>query len=426
MARIRETCDLDHTASGPDLKRCPFTTRPTSGNGVNATMTTATTKNTADPVATARALAPRVAELAPEIERERRLLPELVEAFRSAGLFHLPVPAAIGGLQADPVTSAKVVEEISAGDRSSGWCIIIAQPDASFAGFLPPARAREVWGNGQIACGTARPTGRAVKRDDGFIVDGRWPFASGSSHADWFGAECMLFDGDEPVLDAAGNHRSRMLMVPRGEVTIHDTWHTTGLRGTASNDFEVKGAYVPMDRGFQMIVDPPISDWPLYRVPMAIFVNHGAQALGVAKGAIGSAIAIAEKKVGYGSDRPLRETPRIQGVLAEAVVSVAAAREYLYQQTGALWQKAVAGESDADPLLRARVRLATSNAARSSVHAVDLLHTALGTSSLFQNTPLERQFRDIHMAAAHVMISPFTYEAAGRVELGLPAEFPFF
>lgn len=379
---------------------------------------------TADPIAAATALVPRIEALAPAIERERRLLPELVEAFRSAGFFHLPVPTDRDGLQADPVTAAKVVEEVSSGDGSAGWCIMIAQQNAGFAGFLPVARAREVWGNGQVLCSTARPTGRGVKQGDGFVVTGRWPFASGSSHADWFGAECMLFDGDEPIRDAQGNHKSRMLMVPRSEVTIHDTWHTTGLRGTASNDFEVKSAFVPADRGFQMLVDPALSDWPLYQVPMCSFVNHGAQAVGVARGAITSAIAIAEKKVGYGSDRPLRETPRVQGVVAEAIVSVAAARDYMYQQTEALWDQAQSGATD--PKLRARVRLATSNAARSSVHAVDLLHSAMGTSALFQNTPLERQFRDIHMAAAHVMISQFTYEAAGRVEMGLPAEFPFF
>jgi alkylation response protein AidB-like acyl-CoA dehydrogenase len=303
---------------------------------------------------------------------------------------------------------------------------MIAQQNAGFAGFLSEARAREVWGNGQVVCGTARPIGRAVKQGDGFVVNGRWPFASGSSHADWFGAECMLFDGEEPIRDAAGNHKSRMLFVPRSEVVIHDTWHTTGLRGTASNDFEVSGAFVPADRGFQVLVDPPLHPWALYRVPMAIFVNHGAQALGVARGAIASAIALAERKVGYGSDKTLKYAPRLQGVVADAMVTVAAAREHMYSQAAALWEKALAGTSDADAELRARVRLATSHAARSSVHAVDELHAALGTSSLFQNTPLERQFRDIHMAAAHVMISQFTYEAAGRVAMGLEAEFPFF
>ncbi|MGE3074501.1 MAG: acyl-CoA dehydrogenase family protein [Dehalococcoidia bacterium] len=377
-------------------------------------------------VEAARALAPRIAELANEIETERRLVPELVEAFRSAGFFHLTVPESAGGRQADPVTQARVVEEVSAGDGSAGWCVMIGQQNGAFSGFFSPERGREVWGDGQIACGTARPTGRAVKQGDNFVVSGRWPFASGSSHADWFAAECMLFDGDEPLRDPEGNHMSRMLMVPRSEVTIYDTWHTTGLRGTASNDFEVKGAVVPADRGFQMLVTQPQSDWAFFKAFGLIFVNHGSQALGVAKGAIKSATTIAETKIGYGSDKPTRYSPKFQGAIAEAVVTVAAAREYLYSQTEALWQKALAGEADSDPLQRARVRLATSNAARASVHAVDLLHAALGTSSLFQTTPLERQFRDIHMAAAHVMISQFTYEAAGRVELGLEAEFPFF
>jgi alkylation response protein AidB-like acyl-CoA dehydrogenase len=336
------------------------------------------------------------------------------------------VPEDIGGLGSDPVTAAQVVEEVAAGDGSAGWCVMIAQQNSAFAGFVSQERAREVWGNRQVACGTARPTGRAVKQGDGFVVTGRWPFASGSSHADWFGSECMLFDGDEPIRDAEGNHKSRMFFVPRADVIILDTWHTTGLRGTASNDFEVKGVLVPGDRGFQMIVDPPQNDWALYRVPGTVFINHGSQALGVAKGAIKSAVTIAETKIGYGSDKPTRFSPKFQGALAEATVAVAAAREYMYQQADLLWQSALSGSSADNPLLRARVRLATSHAARSSVHAVDLLHTALGTASLFQNTPLERQFRDIHMAAAHVMISPFTFEAAGRVEMGLEAEFPFF
>jgi alkylation response protein AidB-like acyl-CoA dehydrogenase len=389
-------------------------------------MTAPTTTSAREMLEAATGVVPRVRELADQIERARALVPELVEAFRAAGFFHATVPASISGIECDPITAAKVVEEVASGDGSAGWCVMIAQQNAGFSGFLSPERAREVYGNGRIACGTARPTGRAVKQGDDFVVTGRWPFASGSSHADWFGAECMLFDGDEPLRDETGEHVSRMLFVPRAEVTIHDTWHTTGLRGTASNDFEVKGAVVPADRGFQMLVTPPTDPGALYRAPQVVFLNHGSHALGVAKGAVRSGIAIAEKKVGYGSDRPLRETPRIQGVVAEAIVTVAAAREYAYQQAEALWQKARAGTSDDDPQLRARVRLATSNAARASVHAVDLLHTALGTSALFQNTPLERQWRDIHMAAAHVMISPFTYEAAGRVEMGLPAEFPFF
>ena len=83
-----------------------------------------------------------------------------------------------------------------------------------------------------------------------------------------------------------------------------------------------------------------------------------------------------------------------------------------------------AGEDSAH--LRARTRLATSHAVKSSVQAVDLVHASVATSSIFTSSALERPFRDIHTAAAHVMIGSMTFEAAGRVELGQPAEFPFF
>lgn len=60
------------------------------------------------------------------------------------------------------------------------------------------------------------------------------------------------------------------------------------------------------------------------------------------------------------------------------------------------------------------------------MQAVDVLYASLGTASIFTSCAIERPFRDIRAASAHVMIGPLTYEAAGRVELGLAPEFPFF
>ena len=73
-------------------------------------MTAPATTRSGELLDAAKAIAPRVAELADQIERERALLPELVEAFRSAGFFHATVPAAIGGVEADPVTKPPVTE----------------------------------------------------------------------------------------------------------------------------------------------------------------------------------------------------------------------------------------------------------------------------------------------------------------------------
>jgi alkylation response protein AidB-like acyl-CoA dehydrogenase len=382
------------------------------------------------PVEAARALAPRIREAAKQIEDDRQLPRPLVEAMLDAGLFHIAVPTEYGGSQADPATIARTVEEVAFADGSAGWCIMIASQNAVLAGFMPPGHAREVLSGRNIMCGTARPIGRAVATNDpapGYIVSGRWPFASGSSHATWFGGECVVYDGDQPRKDANGNDVTRMIPIPRDSVTIIDTWDTTGLRGTASNDFVIENAWAPEARGMQMLVTPPAHPWPLYQALALIFTTHGGQALGVARAAIETAAALAASKPGWGTTDPMSHSPRLQAIFARAVAEVESARAFLYGAIEACWQALLAGapEDEVAPL-RARVRLANSHAATASVRAVDLVHDALATSAVFRKTPLERQFRDIHTASAHVMIGPMTYESAGRVELGLPPNFPFF
>ncbi len=367
-------------------------------------------------------------ELAPETESGRRLPEQLVSAIKDAGLFHVLLPREYGGLEIDPVSAARIVEIISAGDASTGWCVMLSQQSCSFAGLVPPEDAKAIWGTGAIVAGTANPSaGRAVwteTPEPGYIVNGRWGFASGSSHATWFQGECMVFDGDQPRKDAAGNDVSRVIFVPRDEkVQTYETWDVTGLRGTASNDFTIDNAFVPAARGFQMLVDGPQHPWPLYRTLPLIFINHGAQALGVGRGAIESAMEIAKRKRGWGGV-PLTETTRIQTAIALATAMVDSAADYLYGTAQHLWDEALAGRDD--PTLRAKTRLATSNAVTMSTQAIDTLHNALGTQAIFASNALERQFRDIHTASKHVMIGHMTYEAAGRVLLGMEPQFPFF
>ena len=374
----------------------------------------------------AQRLVPRVRDLAPQIEKDGRLPAELVQAFLDAGLFHMTLPRDLGGREVDPVTAARVVEVLATADGSAAWCVMIAQQNLCFAGLIPADDARLIWGNGGICCGTANPVGRAVWVTDpepGYRVSGRWGFASGSSHATWFVGESMVFDGDQPRRDAQGNQVSRVMFIPRSEVTVYDTWNTTGLRGTASNDFSVDDAFVPAGRGFQMLVSQPLHPWALYRALPLIFVGHGAQALGLARGAIESGIDISRRKRGWGGV-PLTELGRVQSAVAQATALVDSASEYLYNSAGALWRSALAGEDAA--ALRARVRLATSNAATCAVQAVDVMNAAVGTAGVFAENAIERQFRDVHTAAKHVMIGGMTYEAAGRVILGMEPQFPFF
>ena len=56
---------------------------------------------TLSPLEAARKLAPRIRSSADEIDAARELPRPLFEAMADAGLFHLAVPRAIGGLEID-------------------------------------------------------------------------------------------------------------------------------------------------------------------------------------------------------------------------------------------------------------------------------------------------------------------------------------
>jgi alkylation response protein AidB-like acyl-CoA dehydrogenase len=386
---------------------------------------TATSTTTSQEVLTrARALVPRLREEAQRIEEQGRLPPDVVAEMTEAGLFHMLLPRDYGGLEVDPVTVARVVEEVSRGDGSAGWCVMIAAQNCALAGFMDPEGAREVFADGAVLAGTARPVGRAVADPTrgGYVVSGRWPFASGSSHAAWLAGECVVYEGGQPRKGPDGQEMSALAIVPKDNATVHETWDTLGLRGTASNDFSIDSVFVP-ERRMVNLFGGPRHEWAAFRAFPLVFIGHGAQALGVARAAVESGAEFAAAKRGWGNV-PLRDTPRVQAAVAQASVIVDAAADHLYAQANALWDLVQAGGDD--PVLRAKVRLAASNAATASLQAVDLLHGLLATTAIFKTNPLERLLRDIHTATAHVMIGPLTYEAAGRVLLGKDVDFPFF
>jgi alkylation response protein AidB-like acyl-CoA dehydrogenase len=82
-----------------------------------------------------------------------------------------------------------------------------------------------------------------------------------------------------------------------------------------------------------------------------------------------------------------------------------------------------AGRGGGIPLAdRARLRLAATHATATAAHAVDLMYTAGGGTSIYATSPLQRCLRDAHAVTQHVMVAEPTYELVGRVLLGVDAD----
>lgn len=375
-----------------------------------------------DLVAAAMRLAPAVRAARDAAEQMRQTPPDLAAAITAAGIYQMYLPRSMGGPETPPLIAFRVVEELSKADGSVGWCAMIAAALSLNVGRLPAEVGRELAGTpaDYRGAGSARPGGRAWDVPGGYRVKGRWNFASGIQNARWLYCTCIMMDSDTPRLSPAGTPLLRAVWVPREEVTIVDTWSVMGMRGTGSQDFTVDDVVVPSRRSC-LSDAAPSENGPLYN-RRAWYVNlwtpSAANALGIARGAIDSLAEIAATEASTMSANLLRDRPMVQTRIAEADAIVNAARAYVFDSVGRLWRVLSAGETPSDQDV-AQGRLALVHAMHESVRAVDKVFHAAGTNAIYTRLPLERAFRDVHVAVQHAAGLPGYFESAGKVLLGL-------
>src|SRR5215831_7658463 len=88
-------------------------------------------------------IAPIIRAHAAEAEAQRRLARPVVEAMRQAGLYSMSHPQAFGGLEVDPITMFRVVEEVGRYDSAAAWNLSLSV-GALFLAWLPDEGAAEI------------------------------------------------------------------------------------------------------------------------------------------------------------------------------------------------------------------------------------------------------------------------------------------
>ncbi len=384
----------------------------------------ADTYHPTDLISTARSLVPELAARASEMEAARRLPADLASKLSEAGLFRMITPRRYGGLEAPPQVCVEAIEILSAANASAGWCAMIAATTALNAAYMSPEAAAEVYADPlTITGGVFAPMGKAVPEGDFYRVSGRWQWGSGSANCTWLCGGCTIWEDGKMRLLPSGAPDARMMVFPASEATLHDTWHVMGLKGTGSGDIEVTDILVPRGRSVSLVADKPLEAGPLFKFPAFGLLAMGvaAVALGNARGALDTFLALATTKKSQGSSKTLAERQPMQAAFSEAEGKWRAARAYLFAEMDRVWEIAQQ-DGDISPHARGDLRLACTHVTRTGADICRILYDLGGGAALFDASPLQRQFRDAHAITQHIATAPSTFELTGRLLFGLPTD----
>jgi len=371
----------------------------------------------ADIYANARALSGFLRDKAAEIDEARRLPPDVAARVRDAGLFRLTMPKIWGGPELSTIEQVEVIEELSRANSAVGWCVMIGCDSGIYSGFIDDDAGRKLYPRLDMStAGWVWPAGRAERVDGGYRVSGQWMFGSGITHADVVSAGCLVHENGAPVRDASGAPNWRVMLAPAASFEIQDTWHTTGLRGTGSNDYRVKDLFVPEQNSFSF-VEPAKREGPLWRRNNAILPKGAGVPLGVARATIDLFSEMIQGKIEVPSGRLYKNLGRVQSAIADAEMLLGAARSYTFMSIERHWKKLVKNEPST-PQERADIWLSNVNVCQSSRQIIRTLFDAVGGSAIYsRKSALDRALRDAETWCQHIIGQRRTLEMVGAMLL---------
>lgn len=325
-------------------------------------------------------------EEASEAERARKITDIQLDYIYENELFHLLVPRLFGGAEMDLPDFARLMEDYAKTDGSLAWVINLGAGANMFAGFMDESAAAEIFADKKTCvAGSGAPTGTARSEDNGFIIHGKWKYASGSAHANWFSLNAKINNSDE----------YKSFLVPRDQVELLDTWNVYGMKATSSCDFKVEHAWVPVSYQFDLQKAPAHTTSPLYRFPFMALAEINMLVM-----VTGLMFNFSRLVLEYTSNRSIT----IPGYDDE-LESVLQSRQKVFDLLDKMWELTVDNRV-AEEDVRGDFTNAVNRTARLCRAFVDRLYSYAGMSVIFEGNEISRVYRDFKVASQHGLLFP--------------------
>lgn len=365
-------------------------------------------------------MVPRLIERADETEHLRRLPQATIDEALATGYLGAFRPLARGGAGLGLSALANGSRILAHGCASSAWTLVFLAQHAWLVGKMPDQTQEVLFSSDDVplVAGALAAIGSATRTAGGYLVSGTSDWNSAIAHASWANLKARVID-DDTVLS---------FYLPVSEVTPHDRWHTSGMRGTSSDSFTATDVFVPEALAVPMSAlgtsDHPHPDEPFIDYPYIASVSITCS--GVVLGSAEAAVEQFQQKMRsrtlvFTADERQVEQPFAQMRLGEADLQIRMARQ--------LWSSCI---DDMDTWCgsggtmsvaqRVAVRARCALVVRQCRDVISSIMNAAGGSSYFLTARLQRIQRDVEVLKSHAMFDwDRTAQLHGRLQLGMRA-----
>jgi alkylation response protein AidB-like acyl-CoA dehydrogenase len=378
-------------------------------------------KATADAiVAKAKELRPLLMAEAVAGEAQRAPTKAVEKALFDNNILSALLPKRLGGIGLSFTDFCRMQIEIAKGDPAISWVVQIINGTSWVTSLAPDSVQDAVFGNGPVAvCGAYNPPGKARKVDGGWIINGAWPYTSGSRQSQWAQQGVVLEGYDGPVVPGIS-----MCYIPFSDLTITDSWYVTGMQGTGSDTSVAKDVFIP--EGQMVLMDERAGQIDRtkrhFGAPSDLLpVVPVVRTTGIAQ-LIGAVEAMLEIVRDEAAKKPVLTTligPRNSSGaymrdLGEAAANLDTAKLVLFH---------LVADFDRVGLTDGALTLEEKSRHRAQcAQMIKLIHSAseslmfqAGSSAFSTEKPISRYWKDVSMALRHIQNIPtIGYEIYGR------------
>jgi alkylation response protein AidB-like acyl-CoA dehydrogenase len=342
-----------------------------------------------------------IRDAAPAAEKAGRLEPCQLDLIYSQGWFKLLITKALGGLQMDLPGLLRLEEALSWADGSLGWVVTLCCGAGWFGGFIEQTFAANEFAADRVClAGSGAPGGVAELTDEGYIINGRWNYASGAAHATHLTANCIVQQNGIPLSQPDGEPLILPFIFRSNEVTVLPAWKYMGMMATGSDAFEVKTLFVDPVRQFK--IDPrqnntgaQVYDYPFLQLAeTTLSVNLAGMSIHF----MDLCETIFSGKIQHKKLTVLQEN-LLWKTLESAKVNVELIRHKFYTAVDSSWNN----KENAAALQH--VSVLSRQLARTALNAVDALYPYCGLEAAGTTSAINRVWRDIHTASQHALLT---------------------